>query len=146
MELPVMMYEETVGSCSLEQMGLYWIIRCRCRILSDRVERLYAGEKKLGVLEKEGECLTLTRRISRSSCPELPPKSGVLTLHPVEEAPALTPWEGTIQGYELRGFEKDDMLLFPYDPEEPCPCEPLFCFFEVSDGYWKLPKETDCLK
>lgn len=140
MEFPVYMHDEQVGTCTLEEMGLYWCIRCSCKILSDRVERLYAGEKKLGVLEKEGNCLTLSRRLSKSSCPELPPKSGILTLHPVKEEPPLKPWEGIIEGYELSGFEKDDCILFPYDPDKPCPCEPLFCFFEVKDGYWQLPK------
>lgn len=151
MELPVMMYDETVGTCSLEEVGLYWRIRCDCRVLSDRVERLYAGERRLGVLEKENGRLTLSRRISKSSCPELPPVSGVLTLHPVKrEEPAskpeelqLEPWEGTVQGYPLKGFFKDGSILFPYDENEPCPCEALFCFFQVKDGYWCLPLEVE---
>ena len=158
MELPVMMHDETVGTCTLEEMGLYWRIRCDCKLLSDRVERLYAGERSLGVLEKEGCRLTLSRRLSKSSCPELPPESGVLTLHPVKpqqpepelpesglDAPQLEPWEGEVQGYPLRGFFEDDCVLFPYDENGPCPCEPLFCFFEVKDGYWRLPLKNDCL-
>ena len=153
MELSVMMYDEAVGTCTLEEMGLYWRIRCRCKLLSDRVERLYAGERNLGVLEKEGNCLTLNRRISKSSCPELPPERGFLTLHPVkarEPAPQpeeliLEPWEGQVQGYPLKGFYKDDCVLFPYREDGPCPCEPLFCFFEVKDGYWHLPLKNDCL-
>lgn len=157
MELPVMMYDENVGICSLEEVGLYWRIRCDCKVLSDRVERLYAGERKLGVLEKEGNRLTLNRRVSKSSCPELPPDSGILTLHPVshsvpeqeaecEPERQLEPWEGSIQGYDLKGYRQDDMILFPYDENAPCPCEPLFCFFEVKDGYWRLPLENGCLE
>ena len=147
MELPVKNYDETVGTCVLEDLGLYWRIRCQCKLFSDRVERLYAGERNLGVLEKEGNCLTLSRRLSKSSCPELPPQSGELTLHPVkpQKEPQLEPWEGTVQGYLLKGYRKDDWVLFPYKEDEPCPCEPLFCFFEVKDGYWKLPLKNDCL-
>ena len=146
MELNVMLHEKVVGTCTLEEMGLYWILACRCDILSDRIERLYAGERKLGVLEKEGDCLTLKRRLSKSSCPELPPKSGVLTLHPVKEETPLVPWEGTVEGYELKGFEKGDYILFPYDPDGPCPCEPLFCFFQIKGGYWHLPKKIGCFQ
>ena len=45
MELPVMMYEKNVGTCILEEAGLYWRIHCDCDLLSDRVERLYEGMK-----------------------------------------------------------------------------------------------------
>ena len=154
MEFSVLMHGRTVGTCTLEEDGLYWQLRCDCELLSDRVERLYAAERKLGVLEKEGDRLTLRRRISRASCPELPPQSGVFTLHPVKppevepvcEEPELAPWEGEVQGYPLKGYIKDDHLLFPYDEKEPCPCEPLICFFEVKDGYWRLPLKKDCLE
>lgn len=144
-----MLHEETVGTCTLEEMGLYWIIQCRCKVLSDKVERLYAGERKLGVLEKEGEQLTLRRRLSKSSCPELPPVLGYLTLHPTapkmpqtEEKTEYAPWEGSIQGYELKGLLDGDHVLFPYEENAPCPCEPLFCFFEIRDGYWRLPLDV----
>jgi len=154
MELSVMMHDKNVGTCTLEEKGLYWRIRCDCQLLSDRVERLYVGERSLGVLEKEGDRLTLSRRLSKTSCPELPPESGVLTLHPVKppepepekEETHLEPWEGSIHGYELKGYRKDEYILFPYDENTPCPCEPLFCFFEVKDGYWQLPLKNDCLK
>lgn len=145
MEFPILMHDRNVGTCTLEDLGLYWQLRCDCDLLSDRVERLYAEERRLGVMEKEGERLTLRRRISKSSCPELPPKSGVLTLHPVKlpepkpEMEELAPWEGEVQGYPLKGWLKDDCVLFPYEENEPCPCEPLICFFEVKDGYWRLP-------
>ena len=153
MELQVRNHDEIVGVCTLEDQGLYWRIRCKCNLLSDCVERLYAAERNLGVLEKEGNCLVLSRRLSKSSCPELPPESGVLTLQPVKlqepepesEPPVLEPWEGTVQGYPLKGYYQDGCVLFPYKEDEPCPCEPLFCFFEVKDGYWRLPLKTDCL-
>ncbi|MBQ9968591.1 MAG: hypothetical protein IJO88_07705 [Oscillospiraceae bacterium] len=145
MEYPILMHDREVGTCVLEEVGLYWQLRCDCELLSDRVERLYAGERRLGVFEKEGDRLTLRRVISKASCPELPPQNGVLTLHPVQppepepEEPALEPWEGEVQGYPLKGYLKDDRVLFPYDENEPCPCEPLICFFEVKDGFWQLP-------
>ena len=99
-------------------------------------ERLYCGSRRLGVLEREGDLLTLYRRVSRAAFPELPPKSGVLSLRPMEETVA---WQGAVLGYPLNGFRQGNVLLFPYDEGQPCPCEPLFCFFEIKNGFWQLP-------
>ena len=52
MELPIMNDQEKVGTCMLKDEGLYWYLQCDCRVLSDRIERLYATERNLGVLEK----------------------------------------------------------------------------------------------
>lgn len=151
MDLSVMLHGETVGTCTLEEDGLYWQLQCRCSLCSEKIERLYAGEKNLGVLEKKDGALMLRRRVSKASCPELPPQSGMLALHPIKpkepapEAPSPEPWEGTVQGYPLKGFFKDGCAVFPYDENAPCPCEPLLCFFEVRDGYWHLPIKNDCL-
>lgn len=154
MELPVMMHDEIVGTCDLEELGLYWNLNCKCKIISDRVERLYVGEKKLGVLEKMDDCLCVKRMLSKASCPELPPQRGYFTLHPeipevpmeeecqVKETEQLQEdelWEGEILGYWLKGKRVGDTLLFPYDEAQPCPCEALMCFFEVRDGFWRLP-------
>ena len=155
MEFPVMMHDQKVGSCTIESVGLYWVISCKCCVRSEYVERLYAGERKLGVLEKEGDHLTLRKRISKSSCPELPPENGQFALHPVqmqqvqEKQPCREepqpqqqiPWQGSAYGYPLQGYLQGDYIVFPYAPDKPCPCEPLLCFFEVKDGYWWLPKE-----
>lgn len=135
MEFPVILDEKTVGTCVLEEAGLYWMVQARCALLSDRVERLYSGIRRIGVLEREGDSLVLRRRISRSSCPELPPKNGVFSLRPMETA---QPWSGAVLGQELTGFRLGDTLLFPYDASKPCPCEPLFCFFAIKDGFWRL--------
>ena len=136
MDIPIILEGKTVGNCVLEERGLYWYLEAACMLLTDRVERLYCGACRLGVLEREGNILTLRRRLSKSAYPELPPVSGVLSLRPVEE---VEPWTGTIFGYELTGFRVGQTLLFPYEAEKPCPCEPLFCFFEIKDGFWKLP-------
>lgn len=136
MDYPVVYQEETVGNCTLTDQGLYWMLTCSCRLFSDRVERLYCGEKRLGVLERQGDRLCCKRRISKSSSPELPPAAGVFTLTPVREP---EPWHGTLLGYALSGFRKGDTLLFPYAADRPCPCEPLICFFEIDGGFWKLP-------
>ena len=137
---PVMYEGGEVGNCSLEEQGLYWLLECRCQVLSDRIERFYSGTKRLGVLEREGDCLYCRRRLSKSSTPELPPKSGVFTLTPVK---TYDPWSGYLLGMELSGFQDGDMLLFPYDSSKPCPCEPLICFFEIRDGFWRLPKNEE---
>lgn len=136
MEFPVTMEDRVVGSCALTDQGLYWQIDCICDVVSDRVERLYCGTVKLGVLLLEGEKFVLRRRVSKASVPQLPPKSGVLTLAPVEE---LQPWQGQVLGCELSGFRLGNMLLFPYEGQKPCPCEPLFCFMEIRGGFWRLP-------
>ena len=136
MEYPIVYREEIVGNCVLTDQGLYWELTCSCRILSDRVERLYSGETRLGVLERDGDRLRCRRRVSKASTPELPPRSGVFTLTPVREP---EPWQGELLGYELSGFREGNTLLFPYAADRPCPCEPLICFFEIADGFWRLP-------
>lgn len=147
MDLPVKLHNVIVGKCSLEEKGLYWSLQCRCELVSDKVERLYVGEKKLGVLEKDGDTLFVKRMVSKSSYPELPPQRGYLTLHPqteemIENETKQT-WEGDIMGNHLVGIRDGDEVLFPYDPTQPCPCEPLVCFFEIRDGFWRIPiKQT----
>ncbi len=136
LEYPIVHQGKQVGSGRLQDDGLYWIVYGDCGLLSDRVERLYAGEARLGVLEREGDRLTCKRRLSKSSTPELPPKAGVFTLEPKKP---LTPWKGRILDWELEGFREGDTLLFPYGADQPCPCEGLICFFSVRDGYWQLP-------
>lgn len=136
MEFPVVLDGTQVGRCELYEEGLYWRVKCETEILSDRVERLYCGTARLGVLEKENNALVLRRRLSRAAYPMLPPKSGVLTLRPVEQPVA---WEGYVLDQYLRGFRREDTIVFPYDPNGPCPCEPLICFFSIKDGFWQLP-------
>ena len=140
MEYPVVHEGRTVGCCTIAEQGLYWQISCSCDLLSDRIERLYCGTKRLGVLEREGDRLCCKKRISKSSTPELPPQSGVLTLTPME---SYAPWSGLLLGQPVSCLRDGQMLLFPYREDEPCPCEPLICFFEVRDGYWRLPMNEE---
>lgn len=136
MEYPVIVKEETIGSCRLEQQGLYWELDCTCTYHSGQVERLYCGTRKIGVLEPRGDQLRLQRKLAQSAWPELPPQSGVFSLEPLARP---EPWKGDVLGFPLEGIRVGNHLLFPYDPQKPCPCEPLFCFFSVEDGFWKLP-------
>jgi len=136
MEFPVTLDGRAVGSCIVEEQGLYWYLDCSCEVVSDRVERLYCGTVRLGVLLLEEDRFVLRRRLSKSTFPQLPPKSGVFSLKPQEEP---VPWEGTVFGWPLSGFRLGDTLLISYEAESPCPCESLFCFFEIKDGFWRLP-------
>jgi len=143
MEYPVIHNGKEIGSCQLSEQGLYWSLECDCLLFSDNVERIYSGTRRIGVLEREGNRLRCRRRLSKASTPELPPVSGMFTLAPVEP---YRPWQGSILGKELSGFRDGDMLLFPYHPDEPCPCEALICFFEVRDNFWRLPVNEEWLQ
>ena len=143
MEFPVMYQGREVGTCVVEAQGLYWHILCRCEVLSDRVERLYWGSVGLGVLERTGDRLTLDRRISRKSLPGFPPEEGFLSLEP-----DLEPWQGTVLDCPMpRGYLKREpgrlRLLYPFSPDRPFPCMPLFCFFELDGAYWSLTIRAD---
>lgn len=140
MEFPVVLEGQTVGNCCLEDLGLYWSVQCSCVVCSELVERLYCGTKRLGVLEREGDRLVLRRRVSKASMPELPPVNGVFSLRPSE---LPQPWEGRILDQRLSGFLVGEEVIIPYEPDKPCPCPPLFCFFEIRDGFWRIQKDLD---
>ena len=118
MDYPVIYNGAEIGRCTLEEQGLYWHLTCHCQAVSEQVERLYSGREKLGVLVPGAEGLSLQRRISKSSCRALPPENGQFSLAP-----------GDAAGQTLR---------FPYSPDEPCPCPPLFCLFSVAEHFWQL--------
>ena len=143
MKYPVIYDGQEIGSCQLTEEGLYWSLECTCTVISDKVERIYCGTRRMGVLEREGDRLRCRRRLSRASTPELPPMSGVFTLVPVEP---YRPWRGQILGKEISGFRDENFLLFPYDPGQPCPCEPLICFFAIKDNFWRLPIQEEWLQ
>ena len=109
MDYPIVLDGKTVGNCRVKEQGLYWFLEAVCPLLSDRIERLYSGGRRLGVLEREGDLLVLRRRVSRASYPELPPVNGVLSLRPTEQA-AL--WSGTILDQPLTGFQQGEYVLF----------------------------------
>lgn len=140
MELTVLEEGRRIGVCSVEEMGLYWSIVCRCQRRSDRVERLYCGMRSLGVLEWDGETLSLNRRLSKASVPEFPPPDGILTLTP--------PWQGNIWDCPLPpGQQMEGKIWYPASEASAFPCMPLFCFFclEERQGrrYWTIPKEAE---
>lgn len=132
---PIEKHGKTVGNCEVTEQGLYWIVTGTCKILSDRVERIYCCGEKIAVLEKDGDSLRCSRMLSKSAYPCLPPADGVFTLEPQKE---MHPWNGFVLGKRLEGYCDGDTLLFPYDPQVPCPCEALICFFEIRDGFWRL--------
>ena len=130
MEFPVIHLGQTIGRCTVTEEGLYWRIQCECEILTDDVERLYCGGRRLGVLERRGRRLFCSRRVSKSSMPRF------------EEGFSLSPnqnWQGHLLGQWVQCQREGETLLFPYREAEPCPCEPLICFFEIRDGFWRLP-------
>ncbi len=138
MEFPVIYQGKAVGTCEAEDQGLYWLLRCRCDLRSDRVERLYCGVQRLGVLERQGETLTMSRRLSKRTVPDFPPEDGRLFLEP-----SMTPWQGTVLDCRLpEGYQKREgdrlLLLFPFAWDRPFPCMPLFCFFTRQGPYWVL--------
>lgn len=138
MEFPVISGEQIVGNCTVTEDGLYWIITCACRCRSGEIVRLYCGSRNLGVLVPERGQMMMHRRLSKASTPEVPPVNGVFSLEPME---LPVPWEGELEGIHCQGFLLGQTLLFPYEKEKPCPCEPMFCFFEIRDGFWRIAAE-----
>ena len=140
MEYPVMVKGKPVGNCFVEEQGLYWKLDCRCKLFSDTVERLYCETVRLGVLLRDGDELVLQKRLSKSGFPQFPPTGGIFTVEPVEQ---LEIWQGELWGHSLSGIRVGNRLLVPYEETKPCPCEALFCFFEIKDGFWQLPLNQD---
>ena len=132
MEFPVVHLGQTIGSCSITDDGLYWNIACNCEILSDQVERLYWGSDRIGVLEQNGRTFTCRKRLSKASVPGFPENS-TFSLSPYQI------WDGRLLGKRTQCIREGDELLFPYEEDQPCPCEALVCFFSVSNGFWRLP-------
>ena len=138
MDFPVVSAGRTVGNCSVKEDNLYWELDCVCSCQNKKIDRLYCGSRNLGVLLPENDQLVLHRRISKSSVPEIPPITGVFSLEPIQGS---IPWNGELAGIDCRGILLGDELLFPYEKTMPCPCEPLFCFFAIRDGFWRIPAE-----
>ena len=70
----VMLGSEKRGTVTVTAQGLYWIIRCSCRLYSQVMQELVAqvGHRrvKLGLLVPEGEVYCLHTRISRKELPQ----------------------------------------------------------------------------
>ena len=140
MQFSVMEQNQIVGSCSVERVGLYWQLRCRCRPKMTGILRLYTGMRCVGVLEPEDDALCLSRKLSCSGWPELPPRDSCFRLSP---ASPMEHWQGTVLDQTLTGgfFRREgeeSVLLFPFAEDNPCPCIPLLCFFSIADGFWQL--------
>lgn len=137
MEFDVLSEGRTVGKCTLQEQGLYWELSCLCEGEFSQIRRLYWNGRCLGVLEQNGKELTLQRRFSKASAPELPHCGRLPTLEPEQQ------WQGKVLDCQvpscLRTWkETGSVLSFPFSGDSPCPCLPLLCFFEVKDGQWLL--------
>lgn len=55
---------QSVGSVEVKREGLYCRVTCRCRMVGQGVQRLYAGEEKLGVLIPENGALVLDAKVA----------------------------------------------------------------------------------
>lgn len=139
MEFSVLHQGEIVGLCRFTELGLYWNVECHCKLLSDRVQRLYWNEHRLGVLERQGNELCLSRHIAKKSLPGFPGETRSLYLQP------------PVQILDCRlppTKEKDGRLWYPYQADGPFPCMPLACFFslerEGERDYWVISREPDC--
>ena len=133
MNLAVKLGEETIGTCRVEDLGLYWELHCSCHWSSDQVERLYWREHRLGVLERERDQLIMNRRIPKSKLPGFPEKDEPLHLHACR----------TVLGCHLPpAREENGKLWYPWREDAPFPCMPLACLFSVEETnrgyYWTL--------
>lgn len=54
---------QSVGSVEVKQEGLYCHIICRCRMVGQEIQRLYAGGEKIGVLIPENGALVLNAKV-----------------------------------------------------------------------------------
>ena len=55
---------QAVGTAELSREGLYYRIRCRCRLKENQLYRLYADGEKVGVLAPENGEWTLITKVS----------------------------------------------------------------------------------
>jgi hypothetical protein len=69
----VMLGSDKRGTVTVTAQGLYWLIRCRCRLYSDVMQELVAqaGQKqvRLGLLVPEGGSYCLQTRIVKKELP-----------------------------------------------------------------------------
>ncbi len=142
MKWEVLYHDRPVGWCDLQEDGLYWKLTCRCQAVSGRIERLYWNGRCLGVLERQGEQLTLERRFSKVSAPGIPSETRLPTLEREEL------WQGSVLDCPMppciRTWKNYGSLLsFPFSDASPCPCPPLVCFFTVRDGFWLMKLDED---
>lgn len=55
---------QNVGNVTLEKEGLYYRIRCRCRVQDNEIHRLYVKGEKIGVLIPENGDLVLDTKVA----------------------------------------------------------------------------------
>lgn len=60
----VTMDGQTVGCVEVKREGLYCRLSCRCRMVGQEIQRLYAGEEKIGVLIPDNGTLVLNAKVS----------------------------------------------------------------------------------
>lgn len=141
MDMTIIVKGQPAGVCSRKDAGLYWEVDCSFRHPSADGVRLFCGGRSMGLAERAGEQWILHRRVSKVSAPELSvPEHRILALQPYPEQ--VEAGEYTLNGYVENG-ERGRFVRFPYFPDRPHPCMPLFCFFSVEDGFWVLKLDEE---
>ena len=92
MDYPIRDGNETIGTLTVREEGLFRVFRARCAY-REGVRRLWlCGEGEpvcLGVLQPQRACLLLEKRLSRAACAALPkPLSFAALVRPAPELPA----------------------------------------------------------
>ena len=62
--------DRPVGTAAVTREGLYYRFQCRCRLETDSVCKVEAGDVRLGVLVPEGEEFVLNTRLPIKRFPE----------------------------------------------------------------------------
>ena len=137
------------GELTTEQEALYLRFSVRCSLPEPGLWCVWAvgerGELRLGILEPCGEEAFLCRRFSqRMTAPlgrllrgELRPviKPVQEGWSPLRENPFQTPWLRKqlqhMSGALTCAEHEKRYLALPYEPKQPFPLVPLFCFAEV---------------
>lgn len=133
----IYMGSEAVGKATLTKEGLYWKIRCQCRLASDEAHRVTvrAGEEiDLGILVPENGEYCLTKRIAMKRFADAQPQFYIKTHSPDTEennqpttpkksVEPITPEESVepINPEESVPPNIPEEIFRPIIPEEPFP-------------------------
>jgi len=135
MELNVYARGNVVGTCTIEDQGLYWTVHCICRKYTAQPVRLYGAGCNLGIIEPQRDHLVLHRKVSKSGLPGFPPKTECV-LRPVTETTV------EVCGIRLSGDVADEEcgtnLYIPFENDQTHPCISLMCFWYLRNGFWVL--------
>ena len=133
MELNVCARGEVIGTCTVEDQGLYWSVYCICRKYTTQLVRLCGAGCNLGIAEPEGDHLILRKKVSKCGLPGFPPRKECV-LRPVAETAV------DVCGIRLSGDVEEEIggtkLYIPFENNRPHPCMALMCFWSLRNGFW----------